>query len=129
MNPSASGWINKFGEIVSNESVTYESFQEVYSELKKTGFVYGINIKVPRHIEPEHKLSEDEKAKINLLEALYQTYSLSEKNTDFKVFLDKIFQFYEDLRLSEISFFNKILTGTKTSAQLEKLIDSRVYKQ
>ena len=127
MNPSASGWINKFGEIIRNEGVTYDSFQDVYTELKKTGFVYGINIKVPRHIVLEHALSEDEKAKINLLEALYRTYSLSEQSTEFKVFLDKIFQFYKDLHLSEISFFNKILTGSKTSAQLEKLIDSRVY--
>lgn len=127
MNPSASGWINKFGESVSQDSTSYESFQAIYGELKKTGFVYGVNIKVSREIEPEHKLSEDEKAKINLLAALYKTYSFTEKSTDFNVFLDKIFQFYQDLDLGEISFFNKILTGSKTSAQLEKLIDSRVY--
>jgi len=127
MNPSASGWINKFGEIVSNDIVDYEGFQDIYEELKKTGFVYGVNIKVPRYISPEHKLSEDEKAKINLLAALYKTYSLKNKNDSFNAFLDKIFQFYKDLELGEISFFNKILTGSKTSAQLEKLIDSRVY--
>lgn len=127
MNPSASGWINKFGESVSDNSVAYESFQEIYGELKKTGFVYGVNIKVPRGIEIEHKLSEDEKAKINLLAALYKTYSFIEKSTDFNAFLNKVFQFYKDLKLDEISFFNKILTGSKTSAQLEKLIDSRVY--
>ncbi len=127
MNPSASGWINKFGEIVSSDTTTYESFQDIYGELKKLGFVYGVNIKIPRYISPEHTLSEDEKAKINLLAALYKTYSLHNKNGSFKTFLDKIFQFYKDLELDEISFFNKILTGSKTSAQLEKLIDSRVY--
>ncbi|MEP3210436.1 MAG: LETM1-related biofilm-associated protein [Maribacter sp.] len=127
MNPSASGWINKFGEIVSTVNLAYGNFQGIYGELKKTGFVYGVNTKVPRGIEPEHLLSEDEKAKINLLSALYRTYSLDAKSSDFKVFLDKIFQFYQDLGLGDISFFNKILTGGKTSAQLEKLIDSRVY--
>jgi len=127
MNPSASGWINKFGETVSTDTSTYDSFQDIYTELKKTGFVYGVNIKVPRYINPEHTLSEDEKAKINLLAALYKTYSLDNKDGDFNSFLNKIFQFYKDLELDEISFFNKILTGSKTSAQLEKLIDSRVY--
>jgi hypothetical protein len=65
MNPSASGWINKFGQTVSTHATTYESFQDIYGELKKTGFVYGINIKVSREIETEHALSEDEKAKTN----------------------------------------------------------------
>ena len=127
MNPSASGWINKFGESASTQIATHEDFQNIYGELKKTGFVYGINVKVPREIEKVHTLSEDEKAKINLLLALYKTYTLQEKNTDFDIFLEKIFQFYKDLNLGDISFFNKILTGNKTSAQLEKLIDSRVY--
>lgn len=127
MNPSTSGWINKFGEIVSENKSTYENFQEIYLELKKTGFVYGINIRIPRFIEAEHTLSEDEKAKINLLNALYQTYQLHTNTLGFDAFLDTIFNFYQDLGIDQISFFNKILTGSKTSAQLEKLIDSRVY--
>ncbi|MFK7811348.1 MAG: LETM1-related biofilm-associated protein, partial [Maribacter sp.] len=127
MNPSAAGWIDKFGKTVGSDNASYESFQAIYGELKKTGFVYGVNIKVSRDIEPEHTLSEDEKAKINLLTALYKIYSLSEETRHFEVFLDKIFHFYKDLDLGEISFFNKILTGSKTSSQLEKLIDSRVY--
>ena len=127
MNPSASGWINKFGEIVSENKFTYDSFQEIYIALKKTGFVYGINIRAPRFIKPEHELSEDEKAKINLLTALYQTYCLHSETINFAAFLETIFNFYQDLGIGQISFFNKILTGNKTSAQLEKLIDSRVY--
>ena len=127
MNPSASGWINKFGEIAIEASTAFSHFQDIYGELKKTGFVYGINTKVPRFIEAEHVLSEDEKAKINLLTALYTTYSLEEDHKNFEAFLDKVFQFYQDLGISRISFFNKILTGSKTSAQLEKLIDSRIY--
>ncbi len=127
MNPSTSGWINKFGEIVSKNNVTYNNFSTIYTTLKKTGFVYGINIEVPQYIEAEHALSEDEKAKINLLAALYHTYALEENSIDFNLFLEKIFQFYQDLGINQISFFDKILTGSKTSAQLEKLIDSRVY--
>ncbi len=127
MNPSASGWIDKFGSLVENEQSPYSDYGTLYQELKELGFVYGINTKIPRFIVSEHKLSEDEKAKINLLSALYFTFKLEAEQGDFSIFLAKIFQFYKDLEISHISFLNKILTGKKTSSQLEKLIDSRVY--
>jgi len=127
MNPSTSGWINKFGELVQSHADEFADFLEVYGELKKTGFVYGINIKVLRYIQSEHDLSEDESAKINLLAALYHTYAIDKSQVDFNNFLNIVFQFYQDLGINQISFINKILTGSKTAAQLEKLIDSRVY--
>ena len=127
MNPSAAGWINKFGQLANSGAHGYANFREVYSGLKKTGFVYGINTKVPHFIKTEHALSEDEKAKTNLLTALYYTYVTEVNSTDFEIFLEKIFQFYKDLEINHISFFDKILTGNKTSAQLEKLIGSRIY--
>jgi len=127
MNPSAAGWIDKFGSLVENEKGIYGDFSSLYSGLKKTGFVYGINIKTPRFIVTEHRLSEDEKAKINLLIALYDTFRIESKENDFTIFLERIFKFYKDLKVGHNSLLNKILTGKKTSAQLEKLIDSRVY--
>ena len=127
MNPSSSGWIDKFGYLVRDQVDSYKDFTDLYESLKKTGFVYGINLKIPRFITPEHNLSEDEKAKINLLAALYFTFRLVEKNPDFDAFLNKVFLFYQDLGLNQISFLTKLFTGTKTSDQLEKLLDSRVY--
>ena len=127
MNPSSSGWINKFGSLISEEVDPYHDFDTLYDTLKKTGFVYGINTAIPDFISPEHALSEDEKAKINLLNALYVTFRLTSKSTDFDLFLGQVFQFYKDLKVSHSSFLHKILTGKKTSSQLEKLIDSRVY--
>ncbi len=127
MNPSGPGWINKFGEVVSNKTGVYSDFSTLYASLKKNGFVYGINVDIPSFITIEHSPSEDEKAKINLLTALYFTYALERNDTSFDEFLETIFAFYKELNVSQISFLNKILTGSKTSAQLEKLIDSRVY--
>ena len=127
MNPSASGWIKKFGHLTKANLEAFADFQELYSGLKKAGFVYGVNVKIPRFIEVEHALSEDEKAKINLLTALFFTFKLERHETKFEVFLDTIFRFYQDLDINQISFLNKILTGGKTSAQLETLIDSRVF--
>ena len=127
MNPSASGWIDKFGYDVKDNLEVFSDFRDLYGGLKTSGFVYGLNIKVPRFISPEHTLSEDEKAKINLLTALFFTFKLERSSSDFDDFLQTIFQFYKELNISNISFLNKILSSSKTSNQLEKLIDSRVY--
>lgn len=127
MNPSAKGWIDKFGHLVEQNKDAVKSFQDLYGGLKKWGFVYGINVKSPRFIESEHTLSEDEHAKINLLTALYFTYKLERVKHEFDAFLETIFTFYTELNVRQISFLNKILAGSKTSAQLEKLMNSRVY--
>ncbi|WP_350285386.1 LETM1-related biofilm-associated protein [uncultured Croceitalea sp.] len=127
MNPSASGWINKFGSLVHNKAYTYSSYQELYLEFLEHGFVYGIHLEAPSFIEPEHTLSEDEIAKINLLTALYFSYVFEMENTDFEVFVDTVFTYYQEMEVGRISFLNKILSGSKTVAQLEKLIESRIY--
>mgnify|MGYP004449971375 CR=1 FL=1 len=127
MNPSASGWINKFGHLVNNESSPYGSFDSLYKDLKAHGFIYGVHLNIPSFIEVEHTLSEDEIAKINLLTALYFTYTFEKGKTDFTQFVDTVFAYYQSLEVGRISFLNKILTGSKTESQLEKLIDSRIY--
>ncbi len=127
MNPSASGWIEKYGSLVKEHLDAYADFRDLYNGLKKTGFVYGINIKTPRFVDAQHILSEDEIAKINLLTALYFTFILETKKTDFEEFQEVAFQFYKDLQIYEISFINSIFTEKKTASKLEKLIDSRVY--
>ncbi|MBR9854418.1 MAG: hypothetical protein GYB37_07545 [Algicola sp.] len=127
MNPSASGWINKFGHLVNQESSQFEDFASMYRELKTNGFVYGVHLDIPSFIEVEHTLTEDEIAKINLLTALYFTYTFEVGKTDFDAFVDKVFEYYQSLNVSRVSYLNKILTGSKTESQLEKLIDSRIY--
>ncbi|WP_422079596.1 LETM1-related biofilm-associated protein [Ulvibacterium sp.] len=127
MNPSASGWIQKFGYLIEDRYWCPEDFHALYLEMKKTGFIYGINVGTIPLGQLEHVLSEDENAKINLLAALYFTYHLKKPTSDFKAFTDCIFGFYKVLDVGRISFFNKIVTGRKTSSQLEKLLNSRIY--
>ncbi len=50
MNPSASGWINKFGYDVKDNLEAFTDFRDLYGGLKTSGFVYGLNIKIPRFI-------------------------------------------------------------------------------
>ncbi|MBT8307027.1 MAG: LETM1 domain-containing protein [Maribacter sp.] len=127
MNPSASGWIDKFGYLVKDQVASYKDYTDLYDALKQTGFVYGINTKIPRFITPEHKLSEDEKAKINLLASLYFTFRFERKSTDYNVFKDELFRFYQNLGLNQISFIEKLFIGKKASDQLENLFDTRIY--
>ena len=127
MNPSTSGWIDKFGSVVKDNTDHFKDFGALYAGLKKAGFVYGLNIKVPRFIETAHSLSEDEKAKINLLTALYYTWVIVSGKKKFAAFLDEIFRFYKLLNIHQTSFLNKILTGSSTSARLELLVNSRIY--
>ncbi|AEM69179.1 LETM1-like domain protein [Allomuricauda ruestringensis DSM 13258] len=127
MNPSASGWINKFGHLVDQESSKFEDFNSLYRELKANGFIYGVHLNISSFIAVEHPLSEDEIAKINLLTALYFTYTFEVGKTDFEAFVNKVFEYYQSLNVSKVSFLNRILSGSKTESQLEKLIDSRIY--
>ncbi len=127
MNPSASGWIEKYGHVVQENLDSFTDFTQLYAGLKKAGFVYGLNIKIPRFIQVAHKLSEDEKAKINLLTALFFTYKIESGDSDFKNFIRSVFDFYKELNISRLSVLEKILVGNRTSSKLENLINSRVY--
>ncbi len=127
MNPSASGWISKFGSLADEYSKAYKDFDDLYDDLLLNGFIYGVHLAVPSFIATEHKLSEDEVAKINLLSALYCSYRFDTGNINFEEFVNTVFSYYNTLDLGKISFLNKILTGSKTDAQLEQLIDSRIY--
>ncbi len=127
MNPSATGWINKFGHLVQELPLNFSGQDELYLVLKEVGFVYGIHIDVFPTIPTEHTLTEDEIAKVNLFVALYLTYQLERDNTDFTSFVETVFAYYKSLEVGKISFLNMILSDKHTESQLEKLIDSRIY--
>lgn len=127
MNPSAPGWITKYGSLFKEDLVTYDSYKALYEEHLAHGFVYGIHLKPPHFIKVEHELSEDEIAKINLLNTLYFCFYFETGSTNFEAFVSTVFNYYQELDSGKISFLGKILAGNKTVSQLEKLIDSRIY--
>ncbi|MDT0607109.1 LETM1-related biofilm-associated protein [Croceitalea rosinachiae] len=127
MNPSSPGWINKFGSLLKTKEVPFLTYEELYLELLNHGFIYGIHLDIPSFITTEHRLSEDEIAKINLLAGLYFSYRFEVDNSNFEEFVETVFTFYQEMEVGRISFLNKILSGNKTMTQLEKLLDSRIY--
>ena len=127
MNPSASGWIDKFGHLTEKAVSPYPDLPSLDRDLKSCGFTYGINIGIPTYVEPTHPLSQDENAKINLLAGLYFSYRIITKDNKYKEFLRSVLSFYRGLELGQPNLLQKIFSGGKPSSQLEKLLDSRVY--
>ncbi|WP_088341990.1 LETM1-related biofilm-associated protein [Robiginitalea sediminis] len=126
MNPSASGWIKKFGHLAA-QATPYADFTALYDDLRKLGFAYGMNVGIPAFISPTHELTQDECAKLNLFYGLYSTHRLARPEGSFADFLESVFSFYKGIDVGRVSFLQKILSGKKTSSQLEKLLDSRIY--
>ncbi|WP_343485922.1 LETM1-related biofilm-associated protein [Allomuricauda sp. d1] len=127
MNPSSTGWIKKFGHLLKKETHEFKDFDSLYRQLRKNGFVYGIHLYHAKFIKVEHRLSEDEIAKINLLTALYFVFKFEKGEADFDAFVKTVFKYYREMDLGNMSMWDKIFVGRSTNAQLEKLIDSRIY--
>lgn len=127
MNPSAPGWIDKFGALRAADPIPYRDLRALDADLRSCGFMYGINVGIPGFIKPSYRLSQDEKAKINLLSGLYCSHRLIRPESTYIEFLTSVRAFYSALELGQPNLLQKILRSGKTSAQLEKILDSRVY--
>ncbi|MFI2744129.1 LETM1-related biofilm-associated protein [Zhouia sp. PK063] len=128
MNPSASGWIEKYYSLIKEHSFFVGDEFQLYKSLRSVGFIYGTNVQSINIFDKAdiNSLSDDELAKINLLTGLYGIYKLSPKFKSFEEFLSVSLDFYRALDQNELSFWDKIMTGSKKTAKLEKLIHSRV---
>ncbi|UOB17830.1 LETM1-related biofilm-associated protein [Abyssalbus ytuae] len=122
MNPSAQGWIDKLGSLITQKDVTFKSFDSLYYRLRDIGFIYGMNLETVIYFEEDNAWSEDELAKINLITALYHIYHIENKSDNFKNFVIKLAEFYSKLNNETILSIEK-----NTSVKLEKLIHERVF--
>lgn len=127
MNPSASGWILKFGSLRAGEPIPYPDLRALDSDLRSCGFMYGINVGHPGYLSPAYKLSQDENAKVNLLAGLYYSYRILRPEKSYGDFLEAVRDFYRTLEIGQPTFLQKIFRSGKPATQLEKLLDSRVY--
>jgi hypothetical protein len=127
MNPSAPGWVDKFGSLRAAEPFPYPDLKALDANLRSCGFMYGINVGIPGYISPLYSLSQDENTKINLLAGLYSSSRLLRPDDSFEAFLTDTRAFYKEVKLGQPNLLQKIFRSGKTSAQLEKLLDSRVY--
>ncbi|WP_460219659.1 LETM1-related biofilm-associated protein [Psychroserpens sp. MEBiC05023] len=126
MNPSASGWIEKFCSQLSKKGIPFEHYSDLYSSLKDYGFIYGVNVSITDNIEQIHNYSEDELAKVNLITGLYQVYYFKNNNFSKKEFITDLLRFYKALEVSDLSLWDKLVIGKSETSMLERLIHDRV---
>ncbi|MTE27665.1 LETM1-related biofilm-associated protein [Winogradskyella ouciana] len=126
MNPSTSGWIEKFYSQISKGNIPFKNYESLYNGLKENGFIYGVNIKIANTIEKTHTYSEDELAKINLLTALYHIYHYHKAKFSSKEFITVLLNYYKELEVSDLSIWDKLVIGKSESSMLERLIHDRI---
>ena len=126
MNPSASGWIEKFCSQISKKGLPFENYQALYDSLKDYGFIYGVNIAITDYIEQIHNYSEDELAKVNLITGLYHVYHFNTGDVSKETFIKELLQFYKSLEIADLSLWDKLVIGKSDTSMLERLIHDRV---
>lgn len=128
INPSASGWIDKFfiEQKFSQENVS-NSTDTFYHQVRETGFIYGhiISFETKSPIETKGWFKQ-EISKVALLNTLYATFCSTEKEISPENFIKQTVAFYNQMNPQGFNIFKKILPKNSPSLTLEKIIDERV---
>jgi len=128
INPSTSGWIDKFFNKNNTNFIDYQdNYFHFYDDIRKSGFIYGYTIDIPliEKISLEG-LSQDEIIKIGLVNALYSIYKFARKDTDFELFIIETNAFYKIIQHENYNFLKSFLPSEKNSIKLEAIIDNRI---
>lgn len=127
MNPSATGWIRKHLSYLL-KYLEANPLDEIgmYKKLRSQGFIYGTSVGTLCDEESEQlKWTEEEKTKINLLDALVHTFYDSISNANEQECIKAILEFYNllenDQKKSGFQFLKE-----SSFEKLEKQINHRV---
>ncbi len=129
INPSASGWIDKF---FLKQKKYYELAAEMqpntfYNKVRETGFIYGHIVSFDTSFQIDKKgWLQNEISKVALLNSLFGIYILNTNNTDSEQFISKTAEFYNEMNPQGFNLLRKVLPGSSASLYLEKIIDNRV---
>jgi hypothetical protein len=124
MNPSASGWIKKLLNQVSEMMYSQTETTKFYNKLKQTGFIYGSNITVVLDIVKPFDFTEEERCKINLLLTYYFIYKKEQPEENFS---ENLIRYYKTISDQKQSFFEELFNDKKNDRLLEKMIHKRIH--
>lgn len=131
MNPSAPDWIPNFINRFQHKKLVgnFTSPYDFYSELKRTGFIYGVSVSaIPKGMISHLKLTREELTKVNLFHSLYYTYfSHVPVGTDEEL-LKSIVAFYKYLEMGKSRFFQKLNLSHTLPNQVENILSARVQE-
>src|SRR6187402_2530512 len=128
INPSATGWIDKFFLKQKSSLPLVEIHPNTfYINVRKTGFIYGhiVSFDTTFTINTKGWL-QNEISKVALLNTLFEIYGLSSNEKNSKDFISKAVAFYNQMNPQGFNLLKKILPDEAPSLTLEKIIDSRV---
>jgi hypothetical protein len=128
INPSASGWIDKFF-LKQKSSPFHAEIQPAifYKKVRETGFIYGHIVSFDTSFSINSKgWLQNEISKLALLNTLYGIYELSTAGSTPENFISEAVNFYNKMNPQGFSLFKKIMPDDTISIALEKIIDSRV---
>jgi hypothetical protein len=128
INPSASGWIDKFfiKQKLSEQTVS-ETEESFYQKLRNTGFIYGHIISFDTSFPIQSKgWFKEEISKLALLNALYSIFCLTSEEKDSSKFIEQANFFYNHMHPQGFNLLKKILPKNTAALTLEKIIDERV---
>lgn len=131
MNPSASGWIDKYIFILEKYEVSFFNSNEVefYQQLRQSGFIYGFSVRPLLYlIDDSFKLTEDELAKLNIFHSLLFVHFNHHKNHTFEEAVAHINVFYKLLTPSKSSLYPSFSFRLTPSKKLELFIKKRIEK-
>lgn len=128
INPSTTGWVEKYFSIRQQHIITKPVSSEVFYNLtRRTGFIFGHIISFLSGIPINtNRWLKDEISKVALLDVLYELHRMTKDESTKDVFLSDVVQFYREMHPENENFFKKILPATKLTASLEEIIDRRV---
>jgi hypothetical protein len=128
INPSATGWIDKFFLKQKIALLSHEAYSNTfYYKVRETGFIYGhiVAFDTPFEIVTKGWL-QNEISKVALLNTLFSAYKLTTSDSDSEKFISKTVEFYNEMNPQGFNLFRKVLPDNSASLNLEKIIDSRV---
>lgn len=128
INPSASGWIDKFFSRLKNELSVNQDSQEFYISVRETGFIYG-HVVLFNHIDDRESKgwTTEEITKASLLSTLYDLYRLVTQTEDKNQFISTAIDFYKAMTPEGFSFLKKVLPASPKSHELEGILEERIH--
>lgn len=131
MNPSTSGWIDKYIFILEKFNVSFSNSDEneFYEYLKQSGFIYGFSIRPLLNLnDPSLKLSEDELAKLNLFHTLLFVHFNYHNTHSFEEAIRHINEFYGLITPKKSALYPSFSFRLTPSKKLELFIKKRIVK-
>ncbi|OYQ37938.1 hypothetical protein CHU92_07165 [Flavobacterium cyanobacteriorum] len=127
INPSASGWIDKFLDRYASIAPENTTMRLFYRNVRNSGFIYG-HVTAPDYVSVSERKGwiPEEMTKVALLHTLYSLYVLETKDTDTGNFIKHAILFYKQMAPEGFSLLKKVLPAAPPGHELEDLLDERV---